>query len=892
MPCNSLKNSLHVMQWNAQGITTDSAVTQLEQFLHREKIDILLLNETFLKPHHNFRIGNYKVYREDRQTHGGGVLIAILKTIEHTIIPRYSTIDIENISILVKINGRQTIFTAAYSPHYTNQFRNDISILTNTANDFFVFGDLNAQHKSWNCTSNNQAGNVLYRLQIHSNFYVYFPPMHTRFGQNSHQVQPSTVDVLLSNSSLPISTLRTWPNELTSDHVPVSFHIFGAVICKDIKIKLYNQANWSHIRTWVENEVTNRNIASANITIQNIDNVLNNVSDVLKKAHDLVPTGKKAYWFRKISPLSKYLIGQRNKYKRKIQRCSDMHGKAQLKSIISQLNNLIDFHLNKDRNENFSCFVSKFTTGSKKFWHVSKAFRSNSKKNAVPDLSSNNGTIKTDKEKANILADVFEGNNSTTLNDTSPMDRKVGSYTRTLSATHISDDEEIPLTDLAEVLTLTSLQKNSKAPGIDGIPSILLKNMPNVFFQILVNVFNFCLRSGYFPHSFKIAKVIPIHKKGKDTHLPSSYRPISMLNIVDKIFENILLKRIKIFTEENNIINDEPFGFRKQHSTVHQLKRVVNFIEKNKQLRKSTGVVFLDIEKAFDSIWHEGLLYKMNTFGFPFYIQKILKSFLTQRSFVVSINNCLSSPRNIPAGLPQGSVLSPLLYSIFTADFVVSRNQEAAFYADDSALICSGKVSDAIVKKLKNSLTSASRYFSKWKIRINQEKTQAILFPFNKSPKRRPTMPLIFDGTIINMQDDIKYLGLILDKKLTFKRHIEYVCEKAIKCGRGLYPLLNRRSFLNKRNKLLLYNMCILPILSYAGPVWYGKAAKTYTKKLQIIQNKNLKIIHKLRWRYPTTRLHSEFQHKTVDAHLADQSSSFLERCRISNHDIIRNLVE
>lgn len=188
-------------------------------------------------------------------------------------------------------------------------------------------------------------------------------------------------------------------------------------------------------------------------------------------------------------------------------------------------------------------------------------------------------------------------------------------------------------------------------------------------------------------------------------------------------------------------------------------------------------------------------------------------------------------------------MLSPILYSIFTSDFAILRNQEAAFYADDSALICSGKVSNAIIKKLECSLNSAQKYFRKWKIKVNHEKTQAIIFPFNNSPKRIPSLHLEIEGVTVNVKDNIKYLGLIIDKKLNFKLHINYVCEKAIKCGRALFPLLNRRSCLNNTNKLLLYKMCILPLMSYACQIWFEKAAKSNTKKLQIIQNKNLKII-------------------------------------------------
>lgn len=889
MHCNSLKKCLRVMHWNAQGITTEPAVSQLELFVHKEKIDIILLNETFLKPKHKFKISKYKVYREDRKTHGGGVLIAILESIDHKLLPKYKTSDTENISISIKINGRTTIITSAYNPHYTNKFKDDIEILTNISSDFFIFGDLNAHHTSWNCQDFNPAGNVLYNHQLQSNYYVYFPSSFTRFGQNlTTTIKPSTVDILLSNSSLSFSTLQTYPFELNSDHVPVICNIYGNVYCTKIKVPLYHQTNWTALKSWVTNELSNQQLATQEINMENVDLVLKKLTNIVQSSFEKIPTGDKNEWQREISDLSKYLISQRNKFRRKLQRCND-NRKAQLKAIVKQLNNLINFHLNKDRNEKWSKFISNLPTGSKKFWKISKAIKGN--RTSLADLTINGEILKTNDTKANAIADVFEKSHTLTLNYTSPLDRRVNRYIQNLNNNNDNNVDHNILTNIEEIKAYVFLLKNKKAPGLDGINSIILKNMPDLIFEVLASIFNCCIRNGYFPSIFKKAKVIPVPKKDKDPHLPSSYRPISILSLLDKIFEKIIQNRLLLFTDSNNIINKEQFGFRRQHSTVHQLRRVVKIIDSNKRNRHSTGIVFLDIEKAFDSIWHDGLLYKLNTFGYPIYLQKLIKSFLSERNFVVSVDNCHSSTRNILAGLPQGSVLSPTLYSIFTSDFVVLKNQDAAFYADDSALICNGKVSNAIIKRLQKSLNSAQRFFDKWKIKLNQEKTNAIIFPFNKSPKRIPTIPLVFQGNVINIDDDIKYLGLILDKKLTFGKHVKSICEKAIRCGRALYPLLNRKSTLNRHNKTLLYKMCILPIMTYSCQVWYNRTAKSHTKKLQVIQNKNLKIIHNLKPRYSTSRLHNRFGHKTVNNFIQDLNSSFNERCMLSDFDIIRNLL-
>ena len=147
------------------------------------------------------------------------------------------------------------------------------------------------------------------------------------------------------------------------------------------------------------------------------------------------------------------------------------------------------------------------------------------------------------------------------------------------------------------------------------------------------------------------------------------------------------------------------------------------------------------------------------------YLIKLVNSFLSDRSFTVELAGARSADKQIPAGVPQGSVLSPLLYNLYISDFKIAAGNDVAFYADDSAFISHGKVSNAIVKRMQKTLVSASKYFTKWKIKINEEKSQAILFPYNKSPKRIPSLKLFLQGTEIVFSKSIKYLGITLDEK-------------------------------------------------------------------------------------------------------------------------------
>jgi Reverse transcriptase (RNA-dependent DNA polymerase) len=234
--------------------------------------------------------------------------------------------------------------------------------------------------------------------------------------------------------------------------------------------------------------------------------------------------------------------------------------------------------------------------------------------------------------------------------------------------------------------------KNSKTPGFDNIPKILLKNLSRKALVFLTYIFNSCVKLSYFPKSWKHANVIPVPKPGKDPSNPSSYRPISLLSSISKIFESVVLKRLLNFITSNNVLPNHQFGFRTAHSAAHQLKRVVKNVKDARnsiargtsRVTLSTGMLLLDNEKAFDSVWQKALLHKLLQRGCDIFLARLIFSFIKGLSFQVSVGSAKSSSHNIPFGVPQGAILSPTLYNIFTSDVPSSDFCGTATFADDS----------------------------------------------------------------------------------------------------------------------------------------------------------------------------------------------------------------
>lgn len=438
----------------------------------------------------------------------------------------------------------------------------------------------------------------------------------------------------------------------------------------------------------------------------------------------------------------------------------------------------------------------------------------------------------------------------------------------------------------AEVVKSIKSLKNGKSAGHDMITSIILKNLPRKALVFIIKVINGIFSTGYFPKDWKLAKVIPIGKKGKDSSKICNYRPISLLPHLSKVVEKIIKSRLLKHVDKNNLIQNSQFGFRSGHSTIDQLARLINNLTKNFNDRKHTGALLLDVEKAFDTVWQYGLIYKLIKYNFPNYLVKVMFSYLLNRNMYVQINGVSSKKCVLHAGVPQGSVLGPILFIIFVNDAPLTKGVDESIFADDKMMFTSSYRISAITKRLQQALNSNKKFFHKWKIKLNDAKTEAIIIT-----KRRPEIDtnIIIENQKIEWLNKIKYLGLVLDAKLTFEAHVKTVAQKAVSKLITLYPLLNRRSKISVSNKLLIYKVLVRPALLYASPVW-SMISKCHYDKLQVVQNKFLRLIGNYRRYTQIKEMHKELEIEYVRNYIKKLSIDYFNKIGQHTNKLVKNI--
>lgn len=388
-----------------------------------------------------------------------------------------------------------------------------------------------------------------------------------------------------------------------------------------------------------------------------------------------------------------------------------------------------------------------------------------------------------------------------------------------------------------EVVDVIKNLKNTTSMGEDCISTKILKNICEDIAKPLAHIINKSVEMGQFPDALKVGKVIPILKTNNNESI-DNYRPITILTVISKIIEKIMYNRLTKYLNKYNLLSDSQHGFRIGRSTESAAHRFVNYIYSNLDKRQFVGAVFFDLSKAFDCLDLSLVREKLEHFGVRGNVQNWLMSYLHSRKIYVSINNYKSNCHDIDLGVPQGSVLGPLIFLLYINDLAVEISSDCVvLFADDTSIAVSASTHD----ELQNNLNTISSQFTNWcnrnKLFVNTNKTVCMQF-YN----RKITTPnaVTVNGALIQYVDSTKFLGVHIDSNMRWQTHINIVSKKI---NSGYYAILQLKSSLENRQLINVYYALIYSAIQYNIALWGNSSG---AERILILQKRVVRLIFNL----------------------------------------------
>ena len=875
--------NISILQWNCRGINN-----KIDDLLNSFKTipDILVLQETNLIKNKYFSIKGYETIlrfgerKDKKQGNGKGLIIAIKDNHTGWVKQKIDNESAQLLTAEIYINNKIKISvtniyrkTKKYTKEEGQIFWN---LIDKTKKDHFILGDFNAHNNLWGDTINDNVGITIAEGVIKDNFVIHNEKKAT-YRSLKENNRDSIIDLTMTQN-LEIFVFDKWDRIGLhgSDHHPILSNFSSKekdisqndTIIENPKYD-FHKADWDSFER-IANEKKWENLEDVDVN-KHRDNIINTIFEIcdttIPKKHKSIYKGKndkkfkdKPWWDEELTKKKNI----RNDLFRKYENEKDINLKDKLLKAYKESRNKFT-NLIKNKKKNYlGERIAEITENNSDtdLWNLAKSFEGKPiTVNKIPPIfDKNKNLIYEDTMKAEILGTHYKNISSTSNYTKKFQSIKKNHERRNKNLFKLKENdneiwnEEITIAELKEVIN----QKQDSTPGEDQISYQIFKKLPEHSLKSITLLFNNIWKTGKIPSKFKHAIISPILKPDKNPQEPASYRPISLTDHIGKLLESIVTKRLNYLLEAKGIIKETQSGFRNKRQTLDHLARLVNEAQLCRKERKQIAAVFLDLEKAYDMLWREGALHEIHKAGIKGQMFNYILDFLKDRTFQVKVGNSLSSQYTQENGTPQGSVLSPTIFNIMInkATKVINSYKYISLgqFADDTALWTRVKNAPKI-GNTKKSKIKASKKISKMLekptnhlidelekngFKVNVNKTQCIFFFSNLENNIR------LNGEIVKSSTTAKYLGVIIDNKLSFKHHIKLLRDRGIKTLRILLYLSGKNWGLKSKHKLLLYKNYILPKFTY-GEELFHLAPKSHLDMLNKIQNQALRNITGIR---------------------------------------------
>ena len=828
-----IDSTLKIFSWNCRSLY--NKLSQFKFHIYKNKPHIICLTETWLTDAREPQLINYSPYYKHRQTTTGGGLAIFVRN-DIMCIPKAleeyedGKLEIQAITIISK--DKSIDIMNIYNPNENVSREEFMFYFDQLSNNNVISGDFNGHHSLWDDRQNeNTTGkNLADVLTDSNNISLLTPknfPTHYYVQNNTY----STLDLILcSPNFLHISDISIG-EDLDSDHYPVLLEIAIElqVYSGKRRVKwLFEEDQWCSFRS----------------NLPKIENYISLEEKYNFMINSIVETGKKVFKLSKEKYNVKFskpwwnsecerLIKEKHKAKNTFKK----HPTMANYDIYKEKEKIAAKIIKTSKENSFKKFCDEINsyTPTKVIWNKIAALSKKYKPMKPIPLNISNNFITNPISKANEIAKNYEKTFNVICN--SDISTQV-LIPITMALIDETENEYNCKITKKELLNAVAHLKPT-CPGEDLIHNKFLKNLSDEYFDLLLDIFNSSFSTGEIPTSWKSSLILPIPKPDKDLMLPDSYRPISLLPCIPKLLEKIITKRLNFYLECNQKLSPNQNGFRKRLSTMDQIAKLENTIRSTYIDKNICLVIFVDLSKAYDTVWNAGLLYKLQKCGVKGKMLKWIHEYLSGRNFKVFFEGEYSSDKQISSGVPQGSTLSPTLFNVMIGDIPKSPGIIISEYADDITFYCHGKNFNELKALAQKQMDELFKWTVDWGLKINPLKTKAMLF----------TNKRLGDPTRINLNGEpiayvktYKYLGIIFDApNLKWKNHVDHIRYSSLN-RTNILKVISGKQWGADRNILIrLYKSLIRSRFDY-GSIFYGTASHSIIKKLDGIQNQCIRL--------------------------------------------------